>query len=89
MILRLVMLVLSALLVFVESVKLLQLFFMLLTCTLTFMLFQAQQRIYANNLIKLVPFINVCYALFMLLGVYFMSYLPAVSFFYFNENRNF
>ncbi|EFO24394.2 hypothetical protein LOAG_04091 [Loa loa] len=36
----------------------------------------AQQRVYAYNLVKLMPLINACYSLFMIFGIYFMSYMP-------------
>lgn len=36
----------------------------------------AQQRIYTYSSVKLMLVINVCYSLFMIVGIYFMSYMP-------------
>ncbi|KAL3981772.1 60Kd inner membrane family protein [Acanthocheilonema viteae] len=36
----------------------------------------AQQRIYAYSSIKLMSVINICYSLFMIFGIYVMSYMP-------------
>uniref|UniRef100_A0A0R3RVS6 Mitochondrial inner membrane protein COX18 n=1 Tax=Elaeophora elaphi TaxID=1147741 RepID=A0A0R3RVS6_9BILA len=36
----------------------------------------AQQRVYAFNSVKLTLATNACYSLFMIFGIYFMSYMP-------------
>ncbi|VDK81462.1 unnamed protein product [Litomosoides sigmodontis] len=38
--------------------------------------FFAQQRVYTYNSTILMPVIKICYSLFMICGIYFMSYMP-------------